>query len=292
MSKTITSLVDEEHDTVAERYLQLNNRMHQNFWLGTQELLGFFANSDINYEKYYPGQHGKEGNRQSNGPDNRNRTVSSSSGNNALSKSYLFDPQGKRILIWDVVCVVFIIFTVFYVPVQVSFLAYAPLSRPLEIVDYVIDAVFFADVCVTSNTAYYSSEMDTYIIDRMSIVTRYAKFWLWIDLAAAMPFAAITDAAVTNNNPGQIKKLFDEYLLSLPSMHTINMPSKSAGQIRVVRLIRILRLVRLAKLYKLAKFGWVKDTLDKYNISPAFVGLCVLVSQVTDPILLPNLIRA
>ena len=60
-----------------------------------------------------------------------------------------------------------------------------------------------------------------------------------------------------------------------PPIHTT-----FTGQIRAVRLVRILRLVRLGKLYKLTKFGWVKETLDKYNVSPAFVGLCVLVLQV------------
>ena len=199
MSKTTTSLIDEEQKTVADRQSQFNNRLHQNFWLGTQVLQGFFTNADINYEAYYTGHHSKDQNTGR--PDKRNP---SSKRNEILSKLYLFDPQGKRNLVWDAICVVFILFTVFYVPIQVSFLANAPLSQPLQIIDYVVDTIFFADVLVTSNTAYYNSETDTLIIDRVSIVTRYAKFWLWIDLAAAMPFDSIAEAAGTSKNPGQM----------------------------------------------------------------------------------------
>ena len=76
------------------------------------------------------------------------------------------------------------------------------------------------------------------------------------------------------------------------SHHTTDISSQPTDQIRIVRLIRILRLVRLGKLYKLAKFGWVKEMLDKYNISPAFVGFCILVSQVTDPHPYPNSVQS
>ena len=203
MSKTIVPVVNEEHETAAERQLKLNNRIHHNFWLGAQVLQGFFANADVNYETYYLGHLNTEGNNHSNGADKKNPKISSWNRGKILSKLYLFDPQGRRILIWDAVCIIFIIYTVLYMPIEVSFLANAPLSQPLEVVDYVVDAIFFADVCVTSNTAYYSSEKDTFIIDRMSIVSRYAKFWLWIDLAAAMPFDAIVAASSSNNNPGQ-----------------------------------------------------------------------------------------
>ena len=285
---TTNYLANDEHETAAERQLKLNNRIHQNFWLGAQVLQGFFANTDVNYETYYPGHLVTEGNKRSNGHDKKNPTISSWNRHKILSRLHLFDPQGPRILIWDAVCITFIIFTVLYMPIEVSFLANTPLSQPLEVVDYIVDAIFFADVCVTSNTAYHNSDKDTLIVDRVSIVTRYAKFWLWIDLAAAMPFDAIVAAAVTNNNQGQISfvRLIHPPntltpLLTLPS-HTSHILSHSTGQIRAVRLVRILRLVRLGKLYKLAKFGWVKETLDKYNVSPAFVGFCVLVLQVTD----------
>ena len=79
------------------------------------------------------------------------------------------------------------------------------------------------------------------------------SFWLWVDLAAAMPFDAIVQAAVNNPN---------------------------TDQLRSVRLVRILRLVRLGKLYKLAKFGWVKEALDRHNVTPAFLGLLFLCFQV------------
>ena len=198
-------LINDEHETAAERQLKLNNRIHQNFFFGTQVLQGFFANADVNYETYYPGHRVSETNKKhsNGGPDKTtNPTISSWNRHKILSRLYLFDPQGKRILMWDAVCITFIIFTVLYMPIEVSFLANVTLSQPLEIVDYIVDAIFFADVCVTSNTAYYNSEKDTLIVDRMSIVTRYAKFWLWIDIAAAMPFDTIVAAASTNNNPG------------------------------------------------------------------------------------------
>ena len=102
------------------------------------------------------------------------------------------------------------------------------------------------------NTAYINDE-EQLITDRADIARRYMSFWLWVDLAAAMPFDAIVKAAVDNPNNDQL---------------------------RSVRLVRILRLVRLSKLYKLTKFKWIQEGLDRYNVTPAFLGLLFLCFQV------------
>lgn len=120
-----------------------------------------------------------------------------------------------------------------------------------------INTSFFSDVLlhtlqVTFNTAYVNDE-EQLITDRADIACRYMSFWLWIDLAAAMPFDAIVQVAVDNLD---------------------------SDKLRSVRLVRILRLVRLSKLYKLTKFKVIQEALDRYNVTPAFLGLLFLCFQV------------
>ena len=196
-----------------------------------------------------------------------------------LTERRLLDPMGPRVLAWDTMCMGFIVFTVLFLPVQIGFPDDFQPTPAMDAVDYVMDAVFFMDVIVTFNTAYVDRITEQLVTDRRAIAARYTSFWLWLDLAAAMPFDAIVESVLGS--------------------------STNAAQLHSVRLVRILRLARLAKLAKIAKFSFVKDFLDRYvpvnplatsfrfffssltpwvcrrySISPAFVNLLIAATQV------------
>jgi hypothetical protein len=156
-----------------------------------------------------------------------------------LAAKRLFDPNGPRLLVWDSLCMSLIVFTVLFLPIQIGFPDDFPSTSATDAVDYFMDSVFFLDVLVTFNTAYVNKSTEELVMDRRAIVTRYASFWLWLDLAAAMPFDAIVQSALGDSGNG--------------------------SNLQAVRLVRILRLARLVKLAKMAKFGFIKDFLDRYG---------------------------
>ena len=173
-----------------------------------------------------------------------------------LRSLLLFKPNGQRMMLWDLFVILAIIYSVFEVPLQIGFKSNI-LQTSGEIgMNYFITTIFFADLLVTFNIPFYSRKLDSLIIDRKKIATRYMKAWFWIDLVAALPFDDILASLSSNGNQSQ-------------------------AQLRSIKLIRIIRLTRLGKLYKLTKMGAVKDWLDNKNISPAFMNVLMLVLQLT-----------
>ena len=173
-----------------------------------------------------------------------------------LRSLLLFKPNGQRMMMWDLFVILAIIYSVFEVPLQIGFKSNIPQSSGEIGMNYFITAVFFADLLVTFNIPFYSRKLDSLIIDRKQIASRYLRLWFWIDLVAALPFDDMLASSSSSDSHGQ-------------------------AQLRSIKLIRIIRLTRLGKLYKLTKMGAVKDWLDNKNISPAFMNVLMLVLQLT-----------
>jgi hypothetical protein len=120
--------------------LERVNRVHDQFFAGVHELEHCFGNNDIDYEK----------NRMEKNGINEKNGMLATSMNRAqiLSDLWLFDPQGTRVLIWDCICILAIVFTVFYMPVEIGFLSDVTPTFAAQAIDYLVDAIFFADIVV------------------------------------------------------------------------------------------------------------------------------------------------
>ena len=118
---------------------------------------------------------------------------------------------------WDVLILVFILYSAVTVPFRICFDADA--VGYMFIFEQVVTFSFIIDVCFNFNQAYM--EDDKWVTDRGAIAVRYLQGWFWIDAPSSVPVEMI-DLFVEGD-------------------------SSSLGMLRFLRLFRLLRLLRLLK---------------------------------------------
>jgi len=89
---------------------------------------------------------------------------------------------------WEIVLAIMILYSCLWVPYDMAFIDGEPVST--LILDGLSDFVFFIDILVNFNSAFYDSQ-DVLIFKRSKIATTYIKFWFWLDLVSALPFSFI-----------------------------------------------------------------------------------------------------
>ena len=167
-----------------------------------------------------------------------------------LADLRLINPAGSKKVVWDLVCGLAIFYSIVEVPFRIGF--QSTQSEVAVVMDSIVEAIFFCDIILTFNTAFVDQVTDVFVADRWLIAKEYGKLWLWIDLASTIPFDQIVIAAASHDSPN----------------------------ISTFRLIRVLRLVRLTKLIKLVGSKNIKEYLDQYSISPAFISIFTLLLQI------------
>jgi len=142
---------------------------------------------------------------------------------------------------------IWILYSVLIIPYRFGWLDTTTDSA--KIFDYLVDALFFVDVLVNFNTAYYDSFTEVYVFDRSKIAVTYFTFWFWVDVVSAIPL----------------------------EVFLILVASSNANFIRFVKLFRLIRLIRVIKLYR--NSSW-ELYLQKLRISPALINLLLLAIQI------------
>ena len=140
-----------------------------------------------------------------------------------------------------------ILYSILIIPYRFGWLD--DVSDSAQIFDYIIDALFFADVIVNFNTAYYDSRAEIFVFDRSKIAVTYCTFWFWVDIISAIPLEVFLIFIVSSN----------------------------ANFIRFIKLLRLIRLIRVIKLYR--NSSW-EIYLEQLRISPALLNLLLLAIQI------------
>lgn len=164
----------------------------------------------------------------------------------------IFHPTGRRKIIWDLLAGLAIIYSLINIPYRISFISEG-VSLWNEVLDYTVDGVFFLDILITFNTAYIETDTNQLVTNRLLIAKAYSQFWIWIDLASALPFDIMAEAAS-------------------------RIPLQGAS-LTSLKLLRILRLAKLFKLYRIFKSQGLQDALDNLRINSAVVSVSALVFQ-------------
>lgn len=164
----------------------------------------------------------------------------------------LFHPTGRRKIVWDSLAGLAIIYALINVPYRISFIS-DRMSTPTAALDYIVDGVFFLDILVTFNTAYIETDTNLLVTSRLLIAKVYCRLWMWIDLASALPFDVIAEAASGSSPQG--------------------------ASLTPLKLLRILRLARLFRLYRISKSRGLQGALDNLRISPAVASVLALMFQ-------------
>ena len=168
-------------------------------------------------------------------------------------KQGILIPKSKIKMYWDCIIGLFVIYTALTLPCELAFESYSKDNgKYLVFIDYTIYTLFFLDIIVNMNTAYYCEKYNAYVLLRKPIFVKYLKSWFFIDFIAFFPY----DLVITL------------YL----NLHGDNMNEKEKFHILVyVKVIRILRLVKLAKYLNITKN--MNYMMDKANISPSILNI-------------------
>ena len=155
-----------------------------------------------------------------------------------------FDPESKPKLLWDLIIMIFLLYTTFSVPYLLSFGEPLPVSTgdgtrtepawtSYDTFDLMLDCLFCTDVVINFCTAVVLRGV--YVTDLHQIWFHYAKTWFFIDFFGSVPFDKIVSALVGSSGDME-------------------------GFLSAMRLIRILKIVRAVRFLQKINQLEQKDT--------------------------------
>lgn len=149
----------------------------------------------------------------------------------------LLHPRSAFRSLWNVLVIILLVYTATLMPYRMAFTVDEDESLNWQFFEWVLNALFFADVVVTCFSSYYDDE-GRLVLSHRQILLSYAKSWMLLDVAACLPF--------------------DLFFSSSSSKQT-----KYNSLIRLLRLPRLYRLTRLRRLLKMCKSGRGSDWLEQ-----------------------------
>ena len=96
--------------------------------------------------------------------------------------------------VWDLVCLVFIIYQSILIPFRLCFEVDA--SGALFYFETIIDVSFMIDIIVNFNTGFYKKGY--LVMKRKEIIKNYMKTWFFLDLLASFPYSWILGETSTS----------------------------------------------------------------------------------------------
>ena len=162
-------------------------------------------------------------------------------------KSYMVYPDDEFKDNWDMVISLILIYICLVTPVRIAFVDGED-SMLFSVSGKVVDFIFFMDIILTFNMAYYDEDY-VIISDRKIIAGNYVKSWFILDMFAVIPFDVLTEQS-----------------------HDYNEMAKLARLSRMYKIIKIARLIRILKLMKM-KNSFLKYAHDFLKISIGFERL-------------------
>lgn len=121
--------------------------------------------------------------------------------------SCLIYPDDKLKTIWDLLIMIFVLYTLTIYTYRMSFSDSDSLSW--AIFEYIVDFIFLLDCILTFFTCYYNSTSEL-VVSHSQIAIRYLKFWFWVDLFGFFPYEAFTNDQAGNYSfiDNDLKPLF------------------------------------------------------------------------------------
>lgn len=158
--------------------------------------------------------------------------------NEEITTKGLFHPSKPPITYWHIIVCILLFYTASVMPYALAFIEIEPWDGWF-VIDLITDILFFTDVLLIFNTAYYDKEGNL-VTDRKIIARDYLLSWFFLDILACVPMGLI-EVYGTN---GEKSNGYDNLL-------------------RLVRLHRLPRLLRIARALKLFKHCKNTDVIEK-----------------------------
>ena len=150
----------------------------------------------------------------------------------------LLHPDSTYLRIWNIILTVILMYTATIMPYRIAF-------EPVvfwdgwTIMEFTIDALFFADVCINFFCMYYKAN-GKLVTSRRKIVRHYLTGWFLIDFIACLPFSLLD--------------YFDSNALIMPTSQKYNNLLRLARVPRMYKLFRVVRILKAFRHYKDHKF--------------------------------------
>lgn len=158
----------------------------------------------------------------------------------------LFLPASLVKNLWSVIYLLLMLYTAFIMPFV---LAYIDDGEPWMIIEPVVDGLFFLDILVTFNSAFYNAAGEL-VISRKVICLTYLKSWFVLDLLACFPFYALPGDSSDDDASRDTVSQYKSFL-------------------RLGRLPRLYRLLRLTRIFK-----FVKNYRNHQKIERVLEAIC------------------
>lgn len=154
---------------------------------------------------------------------------------NALNRPCFFRPDGHGSAVqirqgWDLAQIFMLFYVALVVPFRIGFSKEAHPTEALFWFEAVVDLYFVVDIFLNFRTAYYDSNSEL-VIDQKMICLSYFRGWFLLDFLSCLPVTYIS-LAMSNANEGAGREL------------------KMLKMFRMLRLAKLLRLARIKRLLK------------------------------------------
>ena len=144
---------------------------------------------------------------------------------------WILDPHNPRILAWDQLVGLLLVFTALVTPYEVAFLPTR--FGALFVANRAVDLAFLSDLVMNFFLAYYDLNRRQWVCSHRRIALRYLSSWFFLDLASILPFDSIT--------------------LAMESSSTTTTTTGSGSRYSNLRVLRVVRLLRLLKLLRIVR---------------------------------------
>jgi hypothetical protein len=176
----------------------------------------------------------------------------------------MLHPDDKRRMVWDVMLITLLVYTIISVPVQIAFpdssdgcSSSFTQQEPVFYVDLAVDSLFMIDVVVNLRTAFWEHEPNgkmALVTDQTSILVRYAKHWLFFDLIGAFPIDLLMLAFCNDEDNSNASNL-----LRAP---------------KIIKQVRLLRAIKTLKVWRMKRI--LERIRDYFNIRAGYLKLLQL----------------
>lgn len=146
----------------------------------------------------------------------------------APESRWLLNPRSAKMMYWDALVGVCLIFTATFTPYEVAFIEKDALNVEVDarfVVNRVVDLAFLTDICLNFFLPYATSDNSKFITDHWRIVRHYLFGWFLVDVASVIPYDVIA----------------------------IFMQDDSYANLKVLRAIRLLRLAKLLRVVRVGR---------------------------------------
>lgn len=170
---------------------------------------------------------------------------------------YLIHPESKFKHIWNVCMILLLIYTALIMPFRVAFMENVYWDA-WTLLETAMDFLFIFDILINLVSSYPTSE-GQYEIRLRTIIWKYGKSWMFLDIFASIPFALIEASEDSAKDYG----------------------GNYNDVLRLIRLPRLYRLLRVSKLLKVISGKFFEKLQDWLGINTPKAKLYVFVITVS-----------